>query len=181
MYYFMAARALPRRWKRRWWVRAPNTHGPPQTRRATRWMAERTTAPPATQHSRQELLVGDPLQQPDPLDDPDRPAFPSVSQPDQGPRQSTPTARWTCISARSRLPARRRTGFKRFRARVGTRSCGSTARWSRGSTRPGARARSRSSPLGRRAGTTGDTGRAGRSSRPAPQLRTGRLATDGPM
>ena len=39
--------------------------------------------------------------------------------------------------------ARRATGSSRFRARAGTRSCVSMARWSRGSTRPGGRVKSK--------------------------------------
>ena len=50
----------------------------------------------------QGLLVGDPLQQPDPLDDPDRPALPQRQQPDEGAAQATPTARSTSSSGRSR-------------------------------------------------------------------------------
>ena len=46
-------------------------------------------ASPASQYPGRQLLVGDPLRQPDPLDAPDRPAVAGCQQPDQGtPGQS---------------------------------------------------------------------------------------------
>ena len=76
---------------------------------AGRYLDGGKVVPPAPAAGRpgEGLLVGDRLRPADALDAADRPALPQRQQPEAGPRQSTPTPRWTSTSVRSRPPATR--------------------------------------------------------------------------
>ena len=68
--------------------------------------------------------------------------FPDRRQPERRASRKMRTVPTTSISDRKRRKAKRATGCRRFPARAGSPSCACTGRWSRGSTRPGGRARS---------------------------------------
>ena len=103
----------------------------------------------ATGHPGGPILVDHPLRQPDALDARDSTALPAgraASRTRRRPRPRTTTARRPSRSVRTDpRTARRATGSRRPRARAGSRSCASTARSRRSSTRAGVRARSRPS------------------------------------
>ena len=101
---------------------------------------------PAAGHPGGPLLVGHALRQPDALDAPDAAALPARRQPvlpdTGGDRERRRLDDHHVRPGATRRTARRATGSRRRKARAGSRSCASTARSSRSSTRPGGRARS---------------------------------------
>ena len=101
---------------------------------------------PAEGNPRGQVLVVHAVRQPDPLHAPDAAALSARGKPDRirrRPRWRMPTARRRFTSAQPSPPTQRKaTGFRPCPARAGSRSCVSTARWNRSSTRAGARAKS---------------------------------------
>ena len=138
-YYFMATGVTPAMEEKMVGQGSQYAWTAKDCERRTSRRRQELQASPAAQHPGQELLVGDHLRQPGPLDGADRPAVPERQQPDRRISWSMRTARWTSTSARRRR-SRRPTGSRPCPARAGTRSCASTARlkpWFDKTWRPG--------------------------------------------